>query len=280
LPEVTQEESEYAKRGTLCHEKVSRYLLGTAKELPNEPDLVKYIDYVRGAKIEKSLTYKMMRNEADGIDYILSGRCDAYRVKNRTLEVIDLKTGYERPNLMSAQLKGYAYLALKMGGIKDEEIDHLRFTIFQDGTAFSYVIEIHDFCKDFEEAIRKSIKNSRYEEGEHCRYCASKIFCKKMLDRAYMKIEKSDYDGWLALLRSKGRLEKLITDARRHCLEHRKDAFMKTTRRKKEWIDESRAPKKGKTLTPSEAIKEGLIEDESNIREVETIVWRLRASDV
>ncbi|MGB3468395.1 MAG: hypothetical protein WBA74_24130, partial [Cyclobacteriaceae bacterium] len=113
-----------------------------------------------------------------------------------------------------------------------------------------------------------SIEKVTFETGDHCRYCPSKIHCKKLYNN--LKLDKNNLQTYYNLVKNKSYINKMIEDAENFLLENKKEWFNKSIRKNKKWKEGIEIPLYVQKLTPAAALKinkkyQDLIEIEDKI---------------
>jgi hypothetical protein len=198
--------SSYAQDGTACHEAAAAILEGAdpddaCRELCDEQvDIVTtYTDYcidlvdlLQGKFGRNAVRYWVEeRGYADFISPDYHGTADFAIHASRTLEIVDLKTGYNPVEPKgNPQLYSYALLAISQHDLWDK-VDRIRMTIIQPRVyAEPQTVVISSRELDhFQHLVVQSIKDiengsTTLVAGAHCKYCPAKGRCPELRKEA------------------------------------------------------------------------------------------------
>jgi hypothetical protein len=198
--------SSYAQDGTACHEAAAAILEGADPddacwELSDEQvDIVTtYTDYcidlvdlLQGKFGRNAVRYWVEeRGYADFISPDYHGTADFAIHASRTLEIVDLKTGYNPVEPKgNPQLYSYALLAISQHDLW-AKVDRIRMTIIQPRVyAEPQTVVISSRELDhFQHLVVQSIKDiengsTTLVAGAHCKYCPAKGRCPELRKEA------------------------------------------------------------------------------------------------
>jgi len=204
--------SSFALDGTAAHEIASALLMGQRVPLPDDREMAgivrAYVDYCQKlwitvrAKFPKARQWIEERCHAPNVHPELFGTADYVVHASRTLEIVDLKTGYHAVEVEgNHQLLCYAVLVLSQNQLW-LEVDTVRLTIVQpkcfDGPrTWAVPIDfVHEFANTLTDATR-AIDAGEVERhpGEHCKWCPVKGRCPEFRDLAVQKAQVAFADG-------------------------------------------------------------------------------------
>ena len=180
---------EAAQRGTDLHEIASNILSGEyTQEIPYE--LEPYIEFIRNLNCDEYVVEHPITLDSGDSNYIITGTCDFAGIKDKTLHVVDLKTGFKSvPVDYNTQLLCYGMGMLQY--YEGKKIDNVILTIVQQHKvkSFDYGLTLADFYKAFETNVVKALSNSIESPSECeldvCEYCPQRGECNRYQDKMH-----------------------------------------------------------------------------------------------
>lgn len=167
----------YAERGTALHALAADYLRGAAVEVP--PEIRVYCDYAM-SRIQQRRAIVWIEQPMS-LDAQIFGTPDLVIAAGDTLEVMDLKTGFQEVNAAgNTQLMCYAEAALRTYPTIAKRIKTVRLTIVQQGIATATLTRAalrSHIAAILAAADRASRDDAPRITGPHCQYCPGAVIC-------------------------------------------------------------------------------------------------------
>jgi len=235
------QESEFAKEGTLAHELAERCLNSgiDADDTDNEdypddmhPHVQVYLDHVRGlAKVMKDCVWrpeqiiesKEIEDFGGTVDW-----CGYYKDSGKNvLHVVDLKYGAGIAVSVEGNPQLMCYLLLAREMTKDD-VDAFRATIVQP--RIEGEIETVEYSPEdmdlFKARITDSVGQSHLASGDHCRWCKAVAKCPKLYEEATEAAAIDFDDGsedlheqWVLLMQAATRIRRVLDEVPKRMVE-------------------------------------------------------------
>jgi hypothetical protein len=243
------DDNQHASQGTAQHILAELYINGKVEIDRLNPNTQVYARYVsNGYTLENSMCL-----DFDG--FTLLGTPDAYKIiSDDTIEIVDLKNGFQEVSIFSNQFKGYGVLLLN----KYPKVSKVKITIVQNCRKTSQTFKRREI-EGLVDVVQKKLKENVWEEGPHCQFCPSVIHCLKKSE----KLTKINAKSMLENLKNESDIVKYLKESKKYLLKHRPEWFNIKTRRIKKWIDKSQAPREEGILSPAQALAKGYDVDDN-----------------
>ena len=273
-----------AEKGTLLHSVAVDMFEGkdTAKYIDIEP-ILPYVAYIK--RLSDDCEYYGLETLVFGryLGMPIRGTIDFWAVKDKTLYIVDLKTGkYPVRAKNNTQLTFYAYLALKYLLQDTLPIEKIILSIAQGKKVDEFKLTDLSF-EQLESSLNElSAKHERNENfefnvGRHCRDCFKYTNCTSYFEYMTNLVERFESIPKHNVLEQYASLE----DLKRHWFKLRK--FMEKsypslankvertiTKKKMVWLDEKETAKQypvikeKKLIAPSKAVSMGFIDEQDD----------------
>jgi len=285
LPRI-ERDTTYASAGRVQHQYAKDVLEGQKREVDSNTQ--DYIDYIKNVnqrfdapcKVILEQTFMLnlsAKHNNSNYFYVLQGTPDAiiYCWKKKTIEIVDLKSGYQEVTPFTNQLKGYALLAKR----KFPNAQKFILSIAQNNEVVSFNFDDTEyFLRDFKKKILNILKEGRYKLSKYCLWCSSKLHCLKMHNQAKQLIanpSREELTTHIKLLQNETNINKMLTETKEYLTINKPEYFIKKVRRVKVWVEGVDIPTIEKELSPTQALNIDKKYKE-NITETTKISYKIR----
>ena len=170
--------STYADRGTALHAMAADYLRGVEIDVPAE--IKTYCDYAMTRMQQRRSTVWI--EQPMSLDAQIFGTPDLVIACGDTLEVVDLKTGFQEVKAAgNTQLICYAEAALRTYPAITKRIKTIRLTIVQQSSIATARLSRSALRSYVAAILSAADRASRHDAprvvGSHCQYCPGAVIC-------------------------------------------------------------------------------------------------------
>lgn len=256
----------YAERGTALHALAADYLRGAAVEVP--PEIRVYCDYAMSRIQQRRATVWI--EQPMSLDAQIFGTPDLVIAAGDTLEVVDLKTGFQEVNAAgNTQLMCYAEAALRTYPSMAKRIKTIRLTIVQQSIATATLSRAalrSQIAAILAAADRASCDDAPRIVGSHCQYCPGALICDARKSEtlrharmAFSEPESVDEALLCAAIEDGKRVIEHIESLRAYAVQHPPRGYsLVDGRGRRVWKPNVEIPLLPKPMTLAEATERGL----------------------